>query len=290
MRILAAITILLLTVSTINASGTFPINDSSLLIGSHSTYTINDKETLIELARDYNLGYNEIVIANQNTDPWVPDRGTVIIIPTVWLLPDIIDDGIVINLAEMRLYYFFTNREGRYVKTYPIGIGREGWSTPTGIFTITARVKNPVWTVPESIRKENPELPRFISPGTDNPLGGYWLQLSEEGYGIHGTNRPYGIGRRVSHGCMRLYPEDIKILHDSVKSGIMVNIINKPVKTGSIDGKVYIEVHSSDEGVSDLALLATLDLGRKNLLKFINTRLLIQAIKNATGLPAVISK
>ncbi len=289
-RFLTAITILLLSVSTINASGTFPINDSSLLIGTKATYTINNKETLIELARDYNLGYNEITAANQDTDPWVPDTGTEITIPSAWLLPEVLKDGIVINLAEMRLYYFFMIEESRYVKTYPIGIGQEGWNTPTGKFTITARVEDPVWTVPESIRKEEPELPRFVPPGPDNPLGGYWLQLSVKGYGIHGTNRPYGIGRRVSHGCMRLYPKDIKDLHDSIKSGIAVTIINKPVKTGLSEGNVYIEVHKSNEEISDLVLLATMDLSRKNLLKIIDTGLFIQAIKDATGLPTVISK
>jgi len=254
------------------------------------TYTIRDKETLILLARAYDLGYNEITDANREVDPWVPARGTSIFIPNSWLLPEIIDHGIIINLAEMRLYAFFSMDGSKYVATYPIGIGREGFNTPTGTYTITLRVKDPVWRVPADIRKEKPELPAYVMPGPDNPLGKYWLQLSVNGYGIHGTNMPYGIGRRVSHGCIRLYPEDIELLARFVEPGTPVRIINEAVKVGRHDNNVYIEVHRSEEGDSELIQMATEKLGRKRLLKYVDTQLMIQAVKSATGLPAVISK
>jgi len=282
---------LLLTISTLHASGTFPLDEpDQILIGSNQSYTIKDKETLVELAREHNLGYNEITDANRSTDPWVPEKGAEIMIPTQWLLPESPDNGIVINLAEMRLYYFFTVDKFRYVKTYPLGIGRDGWRTPTGTFKVTAKAKDPTWNVPASIRKEDPELPAAVPPGPDNPLGGYWIQLSVNGYGIHGTNKPYGVGRMVSHGCMRLYPEDIKILFDLVKPGTTVKIINEPVKVGLYKGKVYIEVHCPLLELADLMSTATRSLSRKGLLNKVDTQLLVQEVINAKGLPAVISR
>jgi L,D-transpeptidase ErfK/SrfK len=274
-----------------HASGAFPLDDfSDMLIGHNKVYTIRNKETLIELARDYGVGYNEITDANRHTDPWVPDKGTRVIIPTTWMLPDILDDGIIINLAEMRLYYFFAIDKNKYVSTYPIGIGRQGFNTPMGKFKVTGKLKDPVWRVPKNIRDEQPELPEFVPPGPDNPLGGYWLQLSVKGYGIHGTNRPYGIGRRISHGCIRLYPEDIEILYKFIKPGTPVKILNEPIKVSMHDNKVYIEVHRSEKDDAELMRLAVKKLGRKHLLEHVDTPLMIHAIKSATGLPAVISR
>lgn len=253
-------------------------------------HTINSKKTLIELARKYDVGYNEIVDANSHTDPWIPEHNARIMIPISWLLPEIVDDGIIINLAEMRLYHFLSVKELKYVSTYPIGIGVQGFNTPTGNFRITKKMKAPVWYVPDIIREENPELPAFVPAGPDNPLGGYWLQLSINGYGIHGTNRPYGIGRKISHGCIRLYPEDIKILYTFVKPGTTVKILNEPVKAGMYNNKVYIEIHRSEIEDSELLMYTARELSRKRLLKYIDTQLMIQAVKNATGLPTVISK
>ena len=292
MRISAiALAVLLIITSNVHASGVFPFDvPSELLSGGDMTYTIRDKETLILLARAYDLGYNEITDANRDIDPWVPARGTRILIPNSWLLPDVLDKGIIINLAEMRLYCFFSMDSRKYVSTYPIGIGREGFNTPTGIYTITLKVKDPVWRVPESIRKEKPELPDFVPPGPDNPLGTYWLQLSVNGYGIHGTNMPYGVGRRVSHGCIRLYPEDIELLAGFVEPGTPVKIIHEPVKVGMHNKKVYIEIHRTEEEVAELIQLAAEKLSRKRLLKYVDTQLMIHAIKSAAGLPAVISR
>ncbi len=292
MRTIAVIIIpILFFISQALASGAFPVNDPSMpLIGAKKAYTIKDKETLIELARKYDVGYNEIVSANRDVDPWVPEKGSRIVIPTYWLIPEILDDGILINLAEMRLYYFFSINKNKYVKTYPLGIGVAGTDTPTGNFKITAKVKDPVWNVPKSIREEDPELPAFVPPGPDNPLGGYWLHLSAKGYGIHGTNRPLGIGRRVSHGCIRLYPEDIEVLYKLIRPGTPVKIIDEPIKIGTYNDKVYIEVHRSSLSDPELINLAVIKLSRKHLLNNIDTLNIISAIKSATGLPAVISE
>jgi L,D-transpeptidase ErfK/SrfK len=283
--------VFLIIASSVHASGVFPFDGSSeLLMGGDMTYTIRDNETLITLARAYDVGYNEITDANRQIDPWVPARGTRILIPNSWLLPEIVDSGIIINLAEMRLYCFFSVDGNKYVSTYPIGIGREGFNTPTGIYNITLKKKDPVWRVPEDIKKEKPELPDFVLPGPDNPLGRYWLQLSVNGYGIHGTNKPYGVGRRVSHGCIRLYPEDIEMLAGFVGPGTPVRIINEAVKVGKHNNKVYIEVHRSEENVAELVQKAAEKLSRKRLLKYVDTQLMIDVIESATGLPAVISK
>ncbi|MEW6601419.1 MAG: L,D-transpeptidase family protein, partial [Nitrospirota bacterium] len=273
------------------ASGVFPIDEpSELITGGEMTYTIRNDETLIMLARIYDVGYNEISDANRGMDPWVPAKGARVIIPNSWLLPDVLDRGIIINLAEMRLYSFFSMDNKKYVSTYPIGIGREGFNTPAGMYDITLKVKDPVWRVPADIREEDPKLPAFVLPGPDNPLGKYWLQLSINGYGIHGTNKPYGIGRKVSHGCIRLYPEDIELLANFVEPGTTVMIINEAVKVGMHNGAVYLEVHRTEEDIADLVLMATEKLSRKRLLKYIDTELMINAIQSATGLPAVISK
>jgi L,D-transpeptidase ErfK/SrfK len=281
----------LFIISHTYASSAFPIdNPANIIIGTQKIYSIYEEETLIELARKYDVGYNEIIAANSDIDSWVPEKGTKIIIPTTWLLPEVLDDGIIINLAEMRLYYFFAVENTRYVRTFPVGIGRQGVNTPTGTFKITAKLKDPVWRVPETIRKEDPELPPFVLPGPYNPLGGYWLQLSVNGYGIHGTNRPYGIGREVSHGCIRLYQEDIKILFNLVKPGTKVIIINEPVKVGLFNKHVYAEIHNSEKDDTELISLTTKKLSMKNMLKDIDTLLLINTIKRSTGLPTIISK
>jgi L,D-transpeptidase ErfK/SrfK len=308
--------ILLFTVSNSDASGVFPLDDpGQIIIGANRTYTIKDEESLVELAMEYGVGYNEIVAANRDVDPWVPDKGTKILLPTSWLLPQrndkitgissgerkghnlsstffpyIYENRIIINLAELRLYYFFTIGNAGYVRTFPLGIGRQGWNTPAGTYKITAKVKDPVWKVPDSIKEEKPELPDFVVQGPENPLGAYWLQLSADGYGIHGTNRPYGIGRRVSHGCIRLYPEDIEVLFKLVKTGTEVRIINEPVKIGIYNRKVYVEVHRSEEKEPELISSLSEELDRKHMLKHIDKDSLIRAIKNSTGLPVLISK
>jgi L,D-transpeptidase ErfK/SrfK len=281
----------LFVISHTHASIAFPIeNPANIIIGTQKIYSIQNNETLLELAREYGIGYNEIIAANIDIDSWVPKKGTTIIIPTRWLLPLVLDEGIIINLAEMRLYYFYYVENKRYVRTFPVGIGRRGVNTPTGTFKITAKLKDPVWRVPASIRKEDPGLPPLVLPGPDNPLGGYWLQLSANGYGIHGTNRPYGIGREVSHGCIRLYPEDIQMLFNLVKLGTKVIIMNEPVKVGLFNKKIYAEIHKYEKDDIELISLTIKKLSMKYLLKDIDTQLLIHTIKRSTGLPAIISK
>jgi len=293
MRILlfTSLTILIILIQELYASGAYPIPDSeSIIVGRPQKYIIKNRETLIDIAREFDLGYNEIAFANRNIDPWIPVKGTEILIPTIWIVPEIMDKGILINLAGMRLYLFFHLNNRRFIRTFPVGIGREGFDTPEGNYSIIAKVKDPVWKVPESIRKERPELPTFIPPGPDNPLGKYWLQLSIKGYGIHGTNRPYGIGRRVSHGCIRLYPEDMEVLARYTTAGMPVRIINEPVKIARDSyNRIYLQITNNGLSKSQLKKIIIEKLNRTRLLNEVDKERLDTALQDQTGLPILIS-
>ncbi|MBN1238673.1 MAG: L,D-transpeptidase family protein [Gammaproteobacteria bacterium] len=207
------------------------------------------ENTFTAIAREYGVGYEELRHANPGVDHWLPGEDTPVYLPTRSILPAAPRDGIVINLPSMRLYYFSDHTEdgGFSVTTHPIGIGRQGWATPTGTAKVTQKARDPVWYVPASVRKEHEEkgdpLPSVVQPGPDNPLGRHAIGLSMPGYLIHGTNKPAGVGMRVSHGCIRLYPEDIEALFERVASGTAVEIVDQPVLAGWSDGVLYLEAH-----------------------------------------------
>ncbi len=213
------------------------------VIGAHRFHTVGPQETLMELARDKMLGYNNLQNANPGIDPWFPTPGQVVLLPYSTILPIEAKPGITINLAELRLYYIWKENNRFRARTYPVGIGSEGTESPTGQFAIRSKIKNPTWTIPQSIRKERPESPVSIPPGPKNPLGKYWMGFSHNGFGIHGTNIPLGVGRRVSHGCLRLYPEDIEDLFNRADIGTPLQIINNPIKVGIKNGMLFLEVH-----------------------------------------------
>lgn len=217
------------------------------IIGIPTPYVVPEDDSLYEIARFYDIGIDAITDANPGVDPFIPPYRKHIIVPTQWILPDLpIRRGIVINLAEMRLYYY--EKDGaKEVTTFPIGIGDEGKDTPVGSFTIVEKTKNPSWYVPKSIREEKPELPAVVPPGPDNPMGSHALRLSNRSILIHGTNRPYGIGTRNSHGCIRLYQEDIAQLFGMVRLGTRVTIVNQPVKVAVSEERVFIEVHEYED-------------------------------------------
>jgi L,D-transpeptidase ErfK/SrfK len=195
-------------------------------------------DTLPDIARRFNVGFDELALANPTMDPWSPGVGHEVILPTQFVLPDAPHEGVVINVAAMRLFYYPKHAPGspQVVITHPIGIGRVGWRTPEGITRITAREKDPVWIPPLSVRREHLEdgerLPARVPAGPDNPLGNRLFRLGWPSYLIHGTNKPYGVGMRSSHGCVRLYPEDIERLYELVPIGTPVRIVNQPVLLG----------------------------------------------------------
>jgi L,D-transpeptidase ErfK/SrfK len=250
-------------------------------------YTVKESDSLIEIARAYDLGFNEISEANPESDPFIPAAGTKVEVPTEWVLPDVkLRDGIIINISERRLY-FFPEKNSKYVFTYPIGIGDDNNETPTGTFKIIQKIVNPDWHVPKSIKKEDPSLPNVVPPGPDNPLGTHALRLSLPTVLIHGTNRPWGIGRKVSHGCIHLYPEDIPRLFDQVKTGTRVTIVRQPVKVGTRGDRVYLEVHR--DGKKNYLREALTLLRRKNLLGRVDSDRVNQAVQEKSGVPMVIS-
>lgn len=226
-----------------------PTNGDNV-VGVLQYQVVSGTETLLDVARRYNVGYNEIVAANPGINPWLPGDGRRIVIPSQFILPSKPWEGIVVNLPEMRLYYFppTTQFSDRRVITMPLSIGKINWSTPAGNYRVKEKIKHPSWSVPESVIAEN-GLERYgnrrIIPPLDeeNPLGSYAILLNEPGYLIHGTNKPYSIGMRVSHGCLRLYPEDIAVLFDYIERGMPVRIINQPHKVGKRKNTIYVETH-----------------------------------------------
>ncbi|MEO8443449.1 MAG: L,D-transpeptidase family protein [Gammaproteobacteria bacterium] len=234
-------------------SDRFELQPDSDVVGEVQVIRSRYEDTFIDIARAYDLGFDELVHANPGVDPWLPGAGTRIVLPTQFILPEGPREGVVLNVGAKRIYYFPKPAAGAtpQVITHPVGIGREGWATPIGTTKVVAKVKDPVWTVPPSIRREHAEagtpLPARVPAGPDNPLGAYALRLGFPSYLIHGTNKPSGIGMRVSHGCVQLFPEDIESLFSQVPVGTAVRIVNEPHLVGWRDANLYLEVHPALE-------------------------------------------
>jgi L,D-transpeptidase ErfK/SrfK len=268
------------------------------LIGKLQTYRIRKGDTLLDVARWYGLGYNEMVEANPGVDDILPPVGLEVSVPTQWILPCCTWSGIVVNLPEMRLYHFSPDPDDpdvTLVRTYPVGLGREGWRTPRGKFTIKTKAVNPRWNIPESIRKEHirerGDDRKFIEGGApDNPLGKYRMQLSKPIYGIHGTDIPWGIGMQVTHGCVRLYPEDIEHLFPLTDIGTPVEFIYQPVKAGRSDGEAYVEVHRDIyKYTPSMRKEMRVALKRQGLQTSVDARLVESALTASLGVPLRVS-
>lgn len=223
-----------------------PLSPDSNVVGEDSVIISRHEDTFVKIAREHDLGFLELVHANPGVDPWLPGEGTEIALPTRFVLPDAPRRGVVINLPELRLYYF-PEDDGDRVITHPISIGRMEWRTPLGLTQIVRRAKNPTWYVPQSVRDEHAEqgrpLEAIVPPGPDNPLGSHALYLAFPGYLIHGTNMPSGVGMRVTHGCIRMFPEDIESLFNTVPDNTSVRIVNQPFKLGRVTEGYYLEAH-----------------------------------------------
>ncbi len=217
------------------------------VVGQVQRTVARHEDTLPDIARRFNVGYEEIIRANPGVDTWLPGEGTVVVLPTAFVLPDAPREGIVLNLAAMRLFYFpKPDKDGEAVViTHPVGIGKIGWATPEGSTKVISRVKDPTWTPPLSVRREHAKdgdiLPPRVPPGPDNPLGRHMMRLGWTSYLIHGTNKPYGVGMRASHGCIRLYPEDIALLFDAVPVGTRVTVVNQPYLLGWREGQAFAQ-------------------------------------------------
>lgn len=228
--------------------GHYPLPEEGNIIGEADTFIVKDyDDTLIDIAKRHNLGYLEMTRANPEVSIWVPGVGTEVTIPGRFILPNVERTGVVINIAELRLYYYpdVKNGETPRVETYPIGIGREGFDTPLGVTETTMNIKNPAWYPPESVKREaearGETAPSVVPPGPDNPLGDHAIILGFDGYLIHGTNQPDGIGMRASRGCIRMLPDDIESIFDRIPAGTQVNIINQPIKIGWDNGQPLVQ-------------------------------------------------
>jgi len=270
------------------------------LIGSPSIAIAQQEDTLLDIARRFNVGQTEIVLANPGVDRWMPHQDTRVYLPKRHILPDGAERGVVLNIPEMRMYYFAgADEQGtETIISHPISIGRMDWETPQGKTQIIAKNKNPVWRPPESIKKEHladgDPLPDVVLAGPDNPLGKYAMRLGVPGYLIHSTNKPYGVGMRVTHGCVRMYPEDIEALFPRIKVGTAVFIMNQPVKVGWQLGTLYIEAHPPLEESSlqyehllDLAMVRIKELTRGDNIK-LDGYALSTALKEQSGVPVAI--
>jgi L,D-transpeptidase ErfK/SrfK len=232
----------------------------------------------------YDVGFNEIADANRRLDPFIPKAGAIAIVPTAWILPRAAARGVVVvNLSEMRLYLILGGR--RPPVTFPVGVAMGDRATPLGVLTIVEKQVSPTWYPTPAILQEDPTLPVAVPPGPDNPLGSHALRLSQPTILIHGTNRPFGVGRKVSHGCIRLYPEDIPRLFRLIDVGTRVAIVREPVKVGLRQGRVYVEIHE-DQTVAGSPLEEALRLLRaRGLTQQVDPSKLSRALRAKTGIP-----
>ncbi len=219
------------------------------LVGQVKFTQASQDETLLDIARLYDLGQNEILLANPDVDRWLPEEGARVVLPSRYILPKAQRRGLVLNVPEMRLYYFPKPAPGarNLVITHPVSIGRMDWKTPLGQTRVVSKQKDPAWRPPQSLKDEaaadGESLPDLVPPGPDNPLGRYAMRLGLPGYLIHSTNKPFGVGMRVTHGCVRMYPEDIEPLFHKVPVNTRVEIVNQPIKLGWLADTLFIEVH-----------------------------------------------
>jgi L,D-transpeptidase ErfK/SrfK len=236
------------------ATHRFPFDpESTGVVGELQVTHARHEDTLSDIARRFSLGYEDVVRANPGVDPWLPGEGTRIVLPTQFVLPDAALEGIVVNLAALRLFYFpKPGKDGvREVLTYPIGIGKVGWATPEGRTTVVSKRRNPWWTPPASVRREHAAegdpLPARVPPGPDNPLGAHAMNLGWPSYLIHGTNKPAGVGLRASHGCIRMYPEDIAAVFDRIPVGTKVTVVNQPLLYRWHGDSLYVQSYPPHE-------------------------------------------
>lgn len=269
------------------------------VVGAIQVIEARYEDTFADLGKTYDLGYLEMVAANPGVDAWLPGAGTEVVLPTRYILPSGPREGVVINLAEYRLYYY--PKDKAVVYTYPLGIGREGWDSPISNTSITVKTPNPGWTPPQSILREAADagspLPAYVPPGPDNPLGPYKLTLGLPGYLIHGSNKKFGIGMRVSHGCFRMLNHNVLELADLVPVGVKVRIINEPYKFGFAQGQLYLEAHEplDNDGETSLmdkhAAVVNVLLKREDLQGMQLDWALVRDIVGASaGVPALITE
>ena len=273
----------------------FPLARGDDVVGRLAVVRLEKGDTLPDIARHFGLGVNAITAANPGVDVWVPEAGKRIVLPLNFILPDTPRNGIVVNLATMRLFQFKGGRDSRVVSTYPVGVGTTEKPTPTGQMHVARKAARPTWHVPASIaeahRKKGDPLPASIPPGPENPLGEFALYLSKSGYLIHGTNKPASIGLKATNGCVRLYPENVKMLYDATAVNTPVVIVNQPYLIGQSNGMLYLEAHTpqEDSGAIELEkIYAKLKNIEKNSARTLDWKKIKEVQAEARGIPVPI--
>ncbi|CAG0977520.1 L,D-transpeptidase ErfK/SrfK [Myxococcaceae bacterium] len=263
-----------------------PVDPLPPVLGEPSKDLVRPGEDLVELAYRHRLGFDAISRLNPQVKVWIPDPGTVVELPTEYVLPEAPRKGLLINVPEMRLYDF---TRGGEPEVYAIAIGDDMDPSLVGDFRVGAKRKNPAWTVPASIRAERPELPAVVPPGPDNPLGDHWMTIGNTSYGIHGTNNPWSIGRMATHGCIRLYDDQLAGLFERVPSGTPIRLIYQSVKLGVRSGALYVEAHPDPYRRDAGRLEAAIDrLAAAGLAGYVDLRRLRRAIDAGSGVPVQI--
>jgi len=298
--------------NNVSALEIYDLKHDSTVVGEIKNITINYSESVPDIANRFKTGYQDLLIANPDSHNWMPEINSKYVIPSMYILPQKNYNGIILNLAELRLYYYMPPSdlyEGTRVLTYPVGIGRLDWKTPLGETFIRYKVKNPDWYPPKSIIKEHEDdgeiLPRIVKSGPNNPLGSYALKLNVDGgYLLHGTNKKYGVGMKVSHGCIRLRNDDIKTIFHNVSIGTKVKIVDIPIKIGTYKNFLYMEVHAFNNqevySNNQINFLTTNNIYKpvKPVMKFldanpdykVNWKNVFKAYKESNGIPVIIGK
>jgi L,D-transpeptidase ErfK/SrfK len=285
-----------------------PDADTVTVIGHPVKYIVQKGDTLLDIARDFRLGFNELEDLYPELNPWVPTAGKELVLPRMWVLPQVRKSGIVINLAEFRLYQFLDKKkflsnteklfqeniedhvpDVSFVRTYPVGIGDETWNSPEGSFRIIDKRVKPAWYIPPSLVGKYHPI-KVVPPGPNNPLGDYFMGIGDA-YGIHGTDNPWSVGRMVTHGCIRLYPEDIEFLFPTVAEGTPVQIVYEPVKIGFLNGRIYVEVHKDIyEKISDFNGYGYQKLSDLGLMETVDQALFEAELERKSGMPVEVGK
>ncbi len=283
-----------------------PDAETVTVIGYPVRYVVRKGDTLLDIARNYRLGFNELEDLYPEVNPWVPPVEKELILPRMWILPQVRNAGIVINLAEFRLYHFLDKKEllgdslnyfkekvksGEpelgFVRTYPVGIGDEIWNSPVGSFRIIEKRVKPTWYIPPSLISKYHPI-KVVPPGPTNPLGDYFMGIGDA-YGIHGTDNPWSVGRMVTHGCIRLYPEDIEFLFPTVAEGTPVQIVYEPVKIGFLNGTIYVEVHKDIYGkISDFKEYGYERLANLGLMEAVEPDRFEAELEKKSGMPVIV--
>ncbi|HVP30784.1 MAG TPA: L,D-transpeptidase family protein [Myxococcota bacterium] len=253
------------------------------LIGDEESALIEPEDTVLDVAYGHRLGFDNVARANPGVPVWIPEPGTVVRLPTREIVPEVPPRGLVINIPEMRLYDF--TRRGP-PEVFAIAIGDEIDPSLHGAFRIGRKRENPAWHVPKAIREEKPDLPAVVPPGPDNPLGDRWMTIGTTSYGIHGTNNNWSIGRTATHGCIRLYNDEMRRLYDHVPSGTPLEIVYEPVKLGADGDAIYVEAHPDVYGrVADLLAAPLAELDARGLTPYVDLDALRQVVEEAKGVP-----